>query len=319
MTFSVIVPVYNCENTLRRCVESYMDQAQFCDSLQIILIEKGSDDSSLELALALAKEYEQVTVLSSEKNSASAKRNEGLRKAMGDIICFADSDDCAPDGAIKAVNDAFTAFSQVEVIATAFNEVEESEKSASSVTRVAFESDRSLTAKELRELVLANPFVMGSVWNKYYRREVLDGLFFNESLTLCEDMEFLMRVLARCDNAYYLTVPTYNYYKNSGSITSSNEKLFDASGTLRYFNAFDEIRKGELSGKEKSLLSYKQFVIAADSLYNRNYDFGDESSTKARKTLLKRELRRNISGFISNFRLEWKYNIKRTKRLLFSV
>lgn len=319
MTFSVIVPVFNCENTLRRCVESYMDQAQFCDSLQIILTEKGSDDGSLELALTLAKEYEQVIVLSSEKNSASAKRNEGLRKAMGDIICFADSDDCAPDGAIKAVNDAFTAFPQVEVIATAFNEVEESGGTVSSITRVAFESDRFLATKKLRELVLANPFVMGSVWNKYYRREVLDGLFFNESLTLCEDMEFLMRVLARCESAYYLTVPTYNYYKNSGSMTSSNEKLFDASGTLRYFNAFDEIRKGELSGKEKSLLSYKQFVIAADSLYNRNYDFGDESSTKARKTLLKRELRRNVSGFISNFRLEWKYNIIRTKRLLFSV
>ena len=89
---SVIVPVYNAEKTLRRCVESIVLGQE--RNIEVILVEDCSKDHSWELCLELAQEFPNVTAVQNERNSGvSFTRNRGLELAQGDYILFVDSDD----------------------------------------------------------------------------------------------------------------------------------------------------------------------------------------------------------------------------------
>ena len=89
---SFIIPAYNCENYLRKCVESIIQQN--IKSYEILIINDGSTDATLDIALQLEKEYiDYVKVYSQTNNGAAAARNSGLRLSSGEYIVFVDSDD----------------------------------------------------------------------------------------------------------------------------------------------------------------------------------------------------------------------------------
>lgn len=90
ITVSFIVPIYNVENYLPECIESLLKQSV---SKEIILIDDGSTDNSLEIALDYAKRYPFIFVLHSQNKGVSAARNQGIRLAQGEYIYFIDSDD----------------------------------------------------------------------------------------------------------------------------------------------------------------------------------------------------------------------------------
>lgn len=91
MKYSIIIPVYNSEKTLERCVESILNQ-QFSD-YEIILINDGSEDSSLEICNGYSAKYSNIITVNKSNGGASSARNAGLDKARGEYILFVDSDD----------------------------------------------------------------------------------------------------------------------------------------------------------------------------------------------------------------------------------
>lgn len=90
---SVIVPVYNVENTLERCVQSIEEQDLPHDEFEVILVNDGSTDNSLDIANDLASRYGNIIVLSKENGGPSAARNMGMDKANGKYFMFVDADD----------------------------------------------------------------------------------------------------------------------------------------------------------------------------------------------------------------------------------
>ena len=91
MKFSLIVPVYNSEKTISRCVDSIIKQS-FSD-YELILVNDGSKDKSLELCEEYERKYKNIRVINKENGGASSARNAGLDVAEGDYILFSDSDD----------------------------------------------------------------------------------------------------------------------------------------------------------------------------------------------------------------------------------
>lgn len=104
MKFSVIVPVYNAEKTLRRCVESVVKQP-FSD-YELILINDGSLDKSGEMCADFASRFSQVKYIEKENGGVSSARNAGLEAASGKYILFLDSDDFVSDNYFEALNEA---------------------------------------------------------------------------------------------------------------------------------------------------------------------------------------------------------------------
>ena len=91
MVYSVIIPVYNIELNLRRCIDSFLKQT-FCD-FEIILVDDGSTDSSGIICDEYAASDQRVHAIHKKNNGVSSARNTGLNFATGDYILFADSDD----------------------------------------------------------------------------------------------------------------------------------------------------------------------------------------------------------------------------------
>ena len=91
MTVSVIVPVYNAEETLGCCVESIL--AQSYEKLEIILVNDGSTDKSLEICQNFVNIDNRVVVIDKNKGGVSSGRNSGLRTSTGDFVQFVDADD----------------------------------------------------------------------------------------------------------------------------------------------------------------------------------------------------------------------------------
>ena len=88
---SIIIPVYNAENVLQRCVNSLVSQTY--TPVEIILVDDGSADSSLSICEELAKNHSNIKVISQENSGAASARNAGLSEANGEYIMFVDSDD----------------------------------------------------------------------------------------------------------------------------------------------------------------------------------------------------------------------------------
>lgn len=103
MLISFIVPIYNAENTLERCVESLLNQGLDEGSYEIILINDGSTDRSGAICQGLAEKHSCVRVISQPNAGISEFRNHGIRSACGDYICYVDSDDFLTAGGIASL------------------------------------------------------------------------------------------------------------------------------------------------------------------------------------------------------------------------
>ena len=105
--------------------------------------------------------------------------------------------------------------------------------------------------------------IMGSVWNKFFKREYLEGYWFDETLSYCEDTYFLISVLSNCQEqtAYILNKPVYRYIANEQSVTNNMSTLFNTLGQLKYVDALKKML--ELS----TLNGYTRAIVGRQILW----------------------------------------------------
>ncbi len=207
---SIIVPVYNGEAWIGRCVQSM--QAQTYTMWELLLIDGGSSDRTLVLCEAWQKRDGRIRVFHSKENrGVSCGRNTGLREAAGEYIFFADADDwLQPDclsrlyGEIQDKN--------IQIAGCGFERCSDRdwEEAHKPPERIY---ERKLTAGKdfLAEGILKQDT---RCWGKLYRRELLNGIFFKEDYTIGEDMLFLLEAAEKAENISSSEYPGYCYYYN---------------------------------------------------------------------------------------------------------
>lgn len=112
--FSVIVPVYNVEKYLDRCINSIVSQAN--DEIEVILIDDGSTDSSGSMCDVYAEKYDNIQVIHQKNQGLSAARNTGIENANGKYLYFIDSDDMIADGFFESMFDIIDRYENVDII-----------------------------------------------------------------------------------------------------------------------------------------------------------------------------------------------------------
>ncbi|MBR0163503.1 MAG: glycosyltransferase family 2 protein [Lachnospiraceae bacterium] len=251
MLLSIIVPVHNNKNTLSKCINSLVQQKINSHDVEVIMVENGSTDGSYELGKSISDRYDNVFLYKSENVGVSCARNVGLRHAKGDLIGFCDADDYFKDDAFRKVIHIYNKLSADTIVVGI---EKENSKNRGNTRRI-----KIVSGDELIPHVLNDDNVMGSVCNKFYRREVIKDVLFNEGLSHCEDTYFNIQVLstnkeARC--ALYLK-PLYTYNPNPFSATRCVSGLFDCEDRLKYTVACKHILKDfALDKKEKRELGY---------------------------------------------------------------
>lgn len=207
---SIIVPVYNGEAWIGRCVQSI--QAQAYTAWELLLIDGGSSDRTLALCEAWRKRDGRIRVFHSDVNKGvSYGRNTGLKEAVGEYLFFADADD----------------WLQPDCLSRLFEEIQEE---GVRIAGCGFErcSDRDWEEAHKppernykRKLTAGADFLAEGIlnrdtrcWGKLYRRELLEGHFFREDYTIGEDMLFLWEAARKAEWISSSEYPGYCYYYN---------------------------------------------------------------------------------------------------------
>ena len=218
LKYSVIVPVYNVENYLSRCIDSLL--AQNYADLEILLIDNGSNDQSGQICENYAAQFSNITAYHIPNKGVGSARNFGLSKAKGEFICFVDADDYLVGNLFSDVESQLD--SQLDLLV--FSYYNSIEKNLSEINRSAKilpaegKKDKGEFIALFQELWLTD--MMYTVWNKIYRKEFLEEhqIIF-ESYELGEDVRFNLNVYQHV-NAVFLVKSCYYVYI-SGRIDSA--------------------------------------------------------------------------------------------------
>lgn len=216
---SVIVPVYNTEKYLRKCVDSILNQTY--KNLEVILVNDGSQDNSGIICDEYAQSDKRVKVIHKENSGPAYARNTGIKVATGDYIAFVDSDDWLDktmyeDIVSKVEEDADAIIFNLKYVNERNEIISESPKIQEGEIPISDDSFMDLYN-------LACNSLLGYTWNKLWKRSIMkDEYFLN--IILREDLCFAMKMLNKIRSIYCTNVCGYNYVLRSASILHSCNK-----------------------------------------------------------------------------------------------
>ncbi|KRL92176.1 glycosyltransferase family 2 protein [Limosilactobacillus ingluviei] len=258
MKISIIVPVYNAETYLSRCVDSLVKQSY--SDLEILLIDDGSTDQSSRQCDCFAKKFENITAVHKANEGLSSARNMGLEYVTGEYIYFMDSDDWVEPNYFEKCAEEI-ARTQVDILVTPYireysnksirtefylkpnDVIKGDEKNRKYLRRLI-----GLSGSELR--YPARVENLNTAWGKFYKAKVVDGLLFVDTQKIgSEDLWFNINAFYQANSCEYFNFVYYHYYKeNVNSLTKISQ-----SNLLNRYKVLYELIKQFINDKELSL------------------------------------------------------------------
>ena len=265
---SVIVPLYNAEEYLERCVDSIL--AQTYENIEVILVDDGSTDGSSEICDSYAEEDERVRVLHQENGKQAAARNAGIREARGTYITFSDSDDEMKPEKLQIMYDKMIE-TEADVVVCSFTYVDE--KGNVLPWEVPHYSGESpVDSVEARRIFLISKNIEGFFWNKLIRADLLKEQehTFDTHKEAYEDVVPAYRVLQEAEAVSFVPDALQLYYQHDNSNTNAPD-----SGRLKiYVETLSEIREmaREQGFPQEAEYYYTSRVIQASYQAHRRKD-----------------------------------------------
>lgn len=201
---SIIVPVYNAEKDLTRCIDSILSQT-FTD-FELLLVDDGSDDNSLAVCNRYALLDPRIIVLQKANGGPSSARNSGLDAASGEWIAFSDADDYVESNWLESIVDYTNG--DHNLISYGFF-CHRSDSTISEIIPQAYSGD----GKGYTE-AMSSSYMFGSLWTKLFKKQIIDNyaLRFNQRIRFREDEEFVLRYLIHSHKCRIVEVALYHYY-----------------------------------------------------------------------------------------------------------
>lgn len=217
---SVIVPVYNAEKTIKKAVCSILNQS-YAD-LEIILINDGSMDNSLNICIEFAEKDNRVVVFSKNNAGVSSARNMGLEVAQGDFCCFVDSDDWIEKDYIERLVQSMKSVDCV--IAGYTKEIGDDEN-------YSYLTDRIYDLKNISDSQICPLFSFGFIhpcWNKLFKMTIINEnqIKFDTKIHISEDSVFCINYLMKCDKISTINFASYHYCINKEG-DSLSKKVYE--------------------------------------------------------------------------------------------
>lgn len=307
---SIIIPVYNTEQYIERCIHSVLNQTY--KNLEIICINDGSSDKSGEILDILKKKDSRIKVIHSEKKGVTYARNFALHIASGDYIGFVDSDDYIAEEMYELMVDALLT-NHVDLV----------------VCNYCFDYSGKIKTAENKKNVPLNPIeisdflpymyerdtypgVASYLWNRLFRREVLineEGILnieFCEEYGGVDDIVFVAEASMRCHKVLYLEKALYYYFQRENSITHDGRKQLE---TLHWIKAYEKILNlydiNHISKQVMELIE-RMYVYRCGRTLELAFKYDDEDKVKILKNKIYRYL---LTYFKTNIqyldRIQW--------------
>ena len=276
---SIIVPVYKTEQYLRRCVESI--QRQTYESVEIILVDDGSPDTSGELCDNLAREDCRIRVIHKQNGGLSSARNAGIEVARGEYICFVDSDDFIHENYVSTLCKIVTQY-QADIAKIDYMEVYSSEQ----VNKKGRNTIHLYQGLEVERAFF--DLKVDSACVLLYTREIINDIRFPEGKT-SEDIPFNFAVFQQAKRFVYMKSYLYFYYHNPDSI--SNGRL--DRNMFNYLDFRREIYQSYLEGNDSYIKTKAEALYARAAmglltrmaLYGVDVDINEEETKSSLKKI----------------------------------
>lgn len=222
---SVVIPVYNVEGYLEECLDSVINQT--LEDIEIICINDGSTDNSLEILEEYAKKDNRIKILNQENQGISATRNNGLKICKGKYICFLDSDDYLELNALMETYDISEKYSLDICLFKLINFDENTKKQS---------TEEYFDMSFLKEIVGSNVFnhqdigenlykISVTAHSKLFNKDLIFDMEFPKGL-IFEDNAFFTEAMFKSERVFFLDKYLYNRRLRADSITHSNTERF---------------------------------------------------------------------------------------------
>lgn len=247
MKYSVIIPIYNAEDTLKLCIDSIRRSG--LDNYEIVLVNDGSTDQTAAICESLRYNCSQIEYIFQENSGVSVARNNGIRHAKGEYILFCDADDYLENNCFSGIDDVLSGKIDLLIYGMSFDYYNKG---------ICYRKDKMIypykevqTVKkwsdDIDKMYLYN--VLSSSCNKIYKKDIIveNELYFDEKMILLEDLIFSVTYLAYCNDIYFWDCIAYRYrqaeneknaQKRLDRISSINDMMLCIK---KYFESADMI------------------------------------------------------------------------------
>lgn len=257
LDFTIIIPVYNAEKTLERCLRSI--QAQTFSNYEVLLVDDGSNDGSLDICKKFQASDNRYRIICQENGGPSKARNAALEMVCGNWICFVDADDTISDRYLEKIYEEIVN-SAADAIYIGYHKV--SEKDEICIPCVTADTKEEICVE------LSAKDMFGYAWIKCFRKEKIGSIRFDTSLDLFEDELFACQVIKNCEKISTIDKALYNYYVSDDSLMGRTHQDY-CQKCDKVYSAWKEMLQTEWL---KSKVVHKK----ANSFVERCYYYGFE-------------------------------------------
>lgn len=295
---SVIIPIYNVEKYLKRCIESIIKQTY--SNLEIILVDDGSPDGCAKICGEYKNKDERIVVIHKKNGGLSDARNAGLKVATGEIISYIDSDDYVDLDMYEKMTKAMEEKNADIVVCGTNIDYEDGH------TKVKCEKEEKSFNREeaLIELNSFKSFDM-AVWNKLYKREVVDKIEFPVGKK-SEDYFVMYQYFARAKKVVIINQAKYHYFQRSNSISRGKNVTHDYIEGSKSQKEFFEKNFPDLN-----YVGNTAYAFSYIATYNR-YIKNELKMTNEMKKEFKKEVRKYLKDINGNSHISRSKKIQAT-------
>jgi glycosyltransferase involved in cell wall biosynthesis len=304
INLSIIIPAFNAENYIIKCLNSIFKQLPHKLSFEVIIVNDGSIDNTLNVLNSYTNNHKNIKVISQDNKGAGFARNTGINIAVGDFIWFIDADDYISDKAFKIIEPEIN--NDFELLAFNFNNIDKNEQ--------------KIPVNNIQNFKNLDSYFLGTkslfLWKHIYKREIINynNIRLTETIKNIEDFEFNIYYFNVINSVNFVDGNLYNYYYNEDS-TSRNKsqenllKLAKDSETV-HLNLNSFIKQSTKQNKkfvsqqllQKSVIGFFYSLYLVDYNYNICIDYYKKYTKKNMlpTNIKKSNVKFKMSEFIIN-------------------
>ena len=252
---TIIVPCYNAQNYLHRCIDSILTQ-NYID-FELLLVDDGSTDNSATICDEFAKYDKRVRVFHKKNGGVSLARNLGLDNSLGEYIMFVDSDDYMLPGMLEVMLSTLES-KKADLVVCGTTET------GGGYWRPIADVDYSINQLKENFVSLLHTELLSPPWNKIYKKEIIGSNRFCEDISFGEDLLFNIQYLEKCENISLIKEsPFYHEKENENSLVVkfNRNRLLDIEKVWVVVDRFSEDKEGLYSKYLRDLTVYVRQLL----------------------------------------------------------
>lgn len=281
---SIIIPCYNSEATIEKCLESVVHQD--FENIEMVVVNDGSTDTTLKIIEKFREKDSRIIVINQSNSGVSKARNVGIEKASGEYICFVDSDDWVEENYCSVLLDGLIKNNADISIVDVFYE----DESGNPAFPQDFDSKINIYNRQKAvELLLEDKTIKSYPCAKLFRKEIIKTVSFPEHLEAFEDYFTLFKIVNNADKVVKINLPLYHYIQFPESLSHhlTPKRAFHFFTAL--MEAFHFLQNQKIEKKFENLILKnilkKSFMVLKRLIRNTNADEMSAEKETMRKKL----------------------------------